>query len=156
MTTTIQQAPRRFCLESVSVSGSPHQNNRPVNGRFGSCADDPHPAAATICFIVAYVPRPLSDIDGIPASPVAGLLDVRQTTIISGCCLFPSSNAIACTSTRSGRPASLRWSGLYNGGPYNCDLPLPDRYLLLTMGREWELSYRSHAPLDLCRLQAPL
>ena len=74
-------------------------NNRIYVGWFGVLMI-PTLLAATTCFIVAFIAAPPVYIDGI-REPVSGSL-MYGNNIISGA-VVPSSNAIVCTSTPSGK-----------------------------------------------------
>ena len=145
MTTTLQQRSgasswQAFCEWVTST------NNR--LGWFGVMI--PTLLAATICFIVAFVAA-LVDIDGI-REPVAGSL-IYGNNIISGA-VVPSSNAIGLHFYPIWEAASLdEW--LYNGGPYQLVVFHFLIGIFCYMGREWELSYRLHAPRSVL-LTAPV
>jgi photosystem II P680 reaction center D1 protein len=101
-------------------------------------ADDPHPATAATCFVIAFIAAPPVDIDGI-REPVAGSL-MYGNNIISGA-VVPSSNAIGLHFYPIWEAASLdEW--LYNGGPYQFVIFHFLIGVFCYMGREWELSYR--------------
>ena len=68
-----------------------YQHQQPSVRRLVRHSDDSYVAAATICFIVAFIAAPPVDIDGI-REPVAGSL-MYGNNIISGA-VVPSSNAI--------------------------------------------------------------
>ena len=136
MTTVLQRresanAWEKFCSWITST------DNRLYVGWFGVLMI-PTLAAATICFIIAFIAAPPVDIDGI-REPVAGSL-MYGNNIISGA-VVPSSNAIGLHFYPIWEAASLdEW--LYNGGPYQL---VVFHFLLgcaCYLGRQWELSYR--------------
>ena len=135
MQTTIQQrsgasAWQQFCEWVTST------DNRLYVGWFGVLMSDS--AAATTCFIVAFIAAPPVDIDGI-REPVAGSL-LYGNNIISGA-VVPSSNAIGLHFYPIWEAASLdEW--LYNGGPFQLVIFHFLIGIYAYMGREWELSYR--------------
>ena len=79
-------------------------NNRLYVGWFGVLMI-PCLLTAAACFIVAFIAAPPVDIDGI-REPVAGSL-MYGNNIISGA-VVPSSNAMVCTSTQSGKQRQSR------------------------------------------------
>jgi photosystem II P680 reaction center D1 protein len=98
MTTTLQQREsanlwEQFCNWVTST------DNRIYVGWFGVLMI-PTLLTATICYIIAFIAAPPVDIDGI-REPVAGSL-MFGNNIITGA-VVPSSNALACTSTQSGK-----------------------------------------------------
>jgi len=112
-------------------------NNRLYVGHFGVIMI-PCLLAAAICFIIAFIAAPPTDIDGI-REPVSGSL-LYGNNIISGA-VVPSSNAIGLHFYPIWEANSLdEW--LYNGGPFQLTVFHFLIGIYAYMGREWELSYR--------------
>merc|ERR1712217_77540 len=100
---------------------------------------------AIVAYIIAFIAAPPVDIDGI-REPVAGSL-MYGNNIISGA-VIPSSNAIGVHFYPIWEAASVdEW--LYNGGPYQLVVLHFIIGVACWMGREWELSYRLDASMDL-------
>lgn len=113
--------------------------NRLYVGWFGTLMI-PTLLAATICFIVAFIAAPPTDIDGIREA-VSGSL-MYGNNIISGA-VIPSSNAIGLHFYPIWEAQSLEeW--LYNGGEYQLVVFHFLIGIYAYMGREWELSYRQN------------
>jgi photosystem II P680 reaction center D1 protein len=112
-------------------------NNRWYVGWFGVLLI-PTVLTATICFILAFIAAPPTDIDGIREA-VAGSL-MYGNNIISAS-VIPSSNAIGLHLYPIWEAQSLEeW--LYNGGEYQLIVFHFMIAIYAYMGREWELSYR--------------
>ena len=112
-------------------------NNRLYVGWFGVLMI-PTLLAATICFITAFVAAPPVDIDGI-REPVAGSL-LYGNNIISGA-VVPSAMPSDYTSTQFGK-LLLLMNGCTTADHTSSSFSTSSLVSLLTMGREWELSYR--------------
>ena len=112
-------------------------NNRLYVGHFGVLLI-PTVLTATICFILAFIAAPPTDLDGIREA-VSGSL-MYGNNIISAS-VIPSSNAIGLHLYPIWEAQSLEeW--LYNGGEYQLIVFHFMIAIYAYMGREWELSYR--------------
>ncbi len=136
MATSVLQRPKANTWESF-CQWVTSTNNRLYVGWFGTLMI-PCLLAATICFIVAFIAAPPTDIDGIREA-VSGSL-MYGNNIISAA-VIPSSNAIGLHFYPIWEAQTLEeW--LYNGGEYQL---IVFHFLIgiyCYMGREWELSYR--------------
>lgn len=112
-------------------------NNRLYVGWFGVLLI-PTVLTATICFILAFIAAPPTDLDGIREA-VSGSL-MYGNNIISAS-VIPSSNAIGLHLYPIWEAQTLEeW--LYNGGEYQLIVFHFMIAIYAYMGREWELSYR--------------
>ena len=114
-------------------------------------SDDPNSVAATICFIVAFIAAPPVDIDG----SVNPLL-VRCSTVTTSSLVLLFLRPTQSDFTSPIWEAASLDDGLYNGGPFQLVVFHFLIGIYAYMGREWELSYRLHAPLICVAYSAPV
>jgi photosystem II P680 reaction center D1 protein len=101
--------------------------------------------SAVVAFFLAFIAAPPVDIDGI-REPVAGSL-LYGNNIVSAA-VVPSSNALGVHFYPVWESQSIEeW--LYNGGTYQLVVLHFFIGVCCYIGREWELSFRLGASLDL-------